>query len=88
MIDEERDLGVLVSGDLKVESQCVKASKVANKILGLIKMLCSSDNGGYHTPVQTKGEAAFKLMCTGLQAAFSEGQGITRGSAAQGNEVR
>ena len=44
VIEEERDLGVLVSSSLKVESQCVKASKVANRMLGLIKRcFCSRD---------------------------------------------
>ena len=44
VIEEEKDLGVLVSSDLKVGSQCVKASKVANRMLGLIKRcFCSRD---------------------------------------------
>ena len=33
---EERDLGVLVSSDLKVTSQCSKVVKTANKVLGMI----------------------------------------------------
>jgi len=34
---EERDLGVIVSEDLKLENQCIAVVKKANKILGMIK---------------------------------------------------
>ena len=37
VVEEERDLGVIVSNTLKVSAQCVKAVKTVNKILGLIK---------------------------------------------------
>ena len=33
----ERDLGVLISDDLKVSSQCAQAYAKANRILGLVK---------------------------------------------------
>ena len=33
----ERDLGVLISDDLKVSSQCAQAYAKANKMLGLVK---------------------------------------------------
>ena len=36
-VEEERDLGVLVSRNLKVSPQCIKVVKSANKILGCIK---------------------------------------------------
>ena len=35
--DRERDLGVIMSTDLKVESQCNEACLKANRMLGLIK---------------------------------------------------
>ena len=35
--DTERDLGVIMSTDLKVESQCNEACLKANRMLGLIK---------------------------------------------------
>ena len=35
-VNEERDLGVIVSADLKVSSQCAKVVKTANKILRMI----------------------------------------------------
>jgi hypothetical protein len=35
-VDEERDLGIIVTKDGKVEVQCGKVAKKANKILGLI----------------------------------------------------
>ena len=41
-VEVERDLGVLVSKDLKAERQCVKASKTANRMLGLVKRCFSS----------------------------------------------
>jgi len=35
--DTERDLGVVMSTNLKVESQCNEARLKANKMLGLVK---------------------------------------------------
>ena len=35
-VSEEKDLGVIISNDLKVSSQCSKAAKTANRILGMI----------------------------------------------------
>ena len=35
-VHEERDLGVIISVDLKVSLQCVKAYSTANRILGVI----------------------------------------------------
>ena len=34
---EERDLGIIISADLKWGKQCIAAVKKANKILGMIK---------------------------------------------------
>jgi hypothetical protein len=36
VVNEERDLGVIVQDDLKVSQQCVKVVKTANKVLGMI----------------------------------------------------
>lgn len=36
-VEVEKDLGVIVSNDLKVSNQCVKAVKTANRVLGMIK---------------------------------------------------
>ena len=43
--DRERDLGVIMSTDLKVESQCNEACLKANRMLGLIKrtLFCCED---------------------------------------------
>ena len=35
-MDSEKDLGVIISNDLKSSKQCISASEKANKILGLI----------------------------------------------------
>jgi len=43
-VEVERDLGVLVSHDLKVSRQCVKAAKEGNKMLGMIlRSFCTRD---------------------------------------------
>ena len=34
---EERDLSVIMQNDLKCSSQCTKAVKTANRVLGMIK---------------------------------------------------
>lgn len=36
-VDSEKDLGVIVSKDLKVSQQCERASSTANRMLGMIK---------------------------------------------------
>ena len=36
-VSEEKDLGIIVSGDLKWEKQCIAAVKQASTILGMIK---------------------------------------------------
>jgi len=36
-VDEEKDLGVIVSKDLKWDKQCSQAVKKANRMLGVIK---------------------------------------------------
>jgi len=36
-VNDERDLGIIVSDDLKWDKQCPAAIKQANKILGMIK---------------------------------------------------
>ena len=36
-VSEERDLGIIVSDDLKWEKQCIAAVKQGNKVLGMIK---------------------------------------------------
>ena len=35
-VSDEKDLGVIVSSDLKMSKQCKKASSTANKVLGMI----------------------------------------------------
>ena len=37
VVEEEKDLGVLIRNDLKVSQQCSKVVKTANQILGMIK---------------------------------------------------
>jgi len=35
-VDEERDLGIIVSNDLKWENQCIATVEQANKVRGMI----------------------------------------------------
>ena len=37
VVDEEKDLGVIMQNDLKWNSQCTKAVKTANRVLGMIR---------------------------------------------------
>jgi ribonuclease P/MRP protein subunit RPP40 len=37
VIQEERDLGVIVQSDLKVSAQCAKVVKTANRVLGMVR---------------------------------------------------
>ena len=50
-VNVERDLGVLISNDLKVSSQCLKASNTANKTLGMIKRTFTSRNSNVIIPL-------------------------------------
>ena len=36
-VEEERDLGVIIQGNLKVDKQSAKAAKTANSVLGIIR---------------------------------------------------
>ena len=36
-VHKERDLGIMITKDLKCSKQCLNAAKAANKILGMIK---------------------------------------------------
>jgi len=42
-VEEERDLGVIASKDLKWEKQCSQAVKKANRMLGVIKRIFFDD---------------------------------------------
>jgi len=39
VVDEERDLGVIIQSTLKCEEQCAKVVKSANAMLGVIKRI-------------------------------------------------
>ena len=43
-VNKERDLGVLMTNDMKVSSQCTSASGKANQMLGMIKRTFTSRN--------------------------------------------
>ena len=36
-VEEERDLGVIIQWNLKVDKQCAKAAKTANSVSGMIR---------------------------------------------------
>ena len=36
---EEKDLGILITKDLKVSAQCSRAAKTANRVLGMIRRI-------------------------------------------------
>jgi len=40
-VSEEKDLGVIISGNLKWEKECSKAVKKANRMLGMTKRIFS-----------------------------------------------
>ena len=44
-VHEERDLGIMITKDLKCSKQCLNAAKAANKMLGMIKrtFTCKSE---------------------------------------------
>ena len=48
-VDSEKDLGIMISSDLKSSNQCIQACRKASKMLGMIKRTISykkaRDNG-------------------------------------------
>ena len=42
-VSEEKDLGVIISKDLKCEKECSEAVKKANRMLGMINEISSID---------------------------------------------
>ena len=80
---EEKDLGVIVTTDFKVGRQCAEAAKKGNKILGMISRTFSCKSKVivkqlYKSLVRPR---AFRLRCTGMEAAFEEGyRGVGEGT--------
>ena len=44
LVEEERDLGVLIRSSLKVGNHCLKAVKLANSVLGMIARSFTNKN--------------------------------------------
>ena len=36
-VEKERDLGVIIQSNLKVDKQCAKAARIANSVLGMMR---------------------------------------------------
>ena len=43
-VDSEKDLGIMISSDLKSSNQCIQACRKASKMLGMIKRTISYKN--------------------------------------------
>ena len=72
-VHTERDLGVLISDDLKVSGQCSQAYVKANRMLGLIKRTIVNKKSGYYgTAIQNFGQAACGVLHGGVVATLSE----------------
>ena len=50
-VAQQKDLGVIVNDKLKFNSQCVAASKKANKILGFISRAFDNKSRHYTPPI-------------------------------------
>ena len=65
--ESERDLGMMVQSDLKVDQQCCKAANEANRKLGKINKSCDA------ATVQGNGQATFGLLHSGMEASPAKG---------------
>ena len=70
---EEKDLGVLVDGELTVSQQCALAAQGANRALGCIKR--SVAEGGDSPPLLHSCETPPAVLCPALGAPTSDGHG-------------
>ena len=86
MVQEEKDLGVLITNDLKASSQCVQACNKANRVLGMIHRTIVYKNRDillklykslvrphveYCTPVWSPGYQKDKLLIERVQHRFT-----------------
>ena len=75
-VNEERDLGVRITSDLKATAQCNYVCSKANRVLGMIRRtMVYRSPGHFDKAVQELGEAALGVLCVGLVTALCEGQG-------------
>ena len=80
---EEKDLGVLLSDDLKVSSQCVKVAKTANQVLGMIKRTFTYKTLGnllqlYKSLVRPHLEYCMQVWCPYLKKDIDILEGVQR----------
>jgi len=67
-VNEEKDLGVIISEDLKWDKQCGAAMSKANKILGMIKRSFSVRSREIVIPLYKKsGQASFRILYSDME---------------------
>ena len=73
VVDEEKDLGVIMQNDLKWNSQCTKAVKTANRVLGMIRRSFSNLNKDIALHLYRDfGKATFGILCASVETTFEK----------------
>ena len=69
-VDTEKDLGVMVSNDLKVSQQCNQACNKAARMLGMMRRTVSDS----HKIIQDIGKTSFGVLLSSLVPVLCEKQ--------------
>jgi len=85
--DEERDLGVIISSNLKPSAQCLKAANKAMSVLGMVRRnFPRLDTASFN--IIYKGYIRPHLcLCTGVVSHLGEGQISVRDSSAKSHQI-
>ena len=82
-VQVEKDLGVLISSDLKVSPQCIGACARASRVLGMInRTIVNKTTEAYGTALQITGSTPPGVLFIGLVTPLPKRQGTHRACAA------
>ena len=75
-VEEEHDLGIVITKDLKVSQQCKQAYAKASRMMGVINRSIKSKDKRYFTqPIQISRQTSFGIFYTGIVNSLCERQG-------------
>ena len=86
VVDEEKDLGIIIQDDLKVSKQCVKAVKTANRVLGMICRTFQYKSYVIVPLYRSLVTTTLGVLCPGLETAFTEGYKYVGECTKEGNK--
>ena len=74
-VEEEKDLGIVITKDLKVSQQCKQAYAKASRMLGAINRSIKSKDRHFTQPIQISRQISFGILHTSMVTSLCERQG-------------